>query len=162
MANTRHQALNIYLDDRQRLISLACSIVENRSVAEEIVQESWLRWVSKQYPQDQARPIFRRIVANLALDWGRRRTREIAILKDFSLVRSPLPSSEHVVMARQDLRRVVAALQVLPKRSVSAFRMHMFGGKTYEQIGKRLRISRSRAYEIVEDTVVHLALSLED
>lgn len=162
MDRSAQPALDTYLQNRRQLISLACSIVESQSVAEELVQESWLRWSQKNYPEKDARPILRRIVSNLAFDWGRRRSRELSAINDRALEPHLAPSSEHVVMARQDLIAVIHVLQALPKRSVSAFRMHIFGGKTYAEIGRKLGISRSRAYELVEDTLVRLALSLDD
>lgn len=154
-------ALRTFLDDRRSLVALACSIVENQSVAEELVQESWLRWHEKDYPAKDARYIFRRIVSNLSLDWGRRRSREYALLKEQAHTVQYAPSTEQIVIAREDLIQVIRSLQQLPRRSVTAFRLHMFSGKTYAQIGTKLGISRSRAYELVEDTLVHLAMTID-
>lgn len=162
MTGQPNSALEIYLRDRRSLLALACSIVEDQAVAEELVQESWLRWHDKGYVERDARPIFRRIVSNLALDWGRRQTREAVVLGQQALFQAQSPCSEHVVIARQDLVLVISALRELPRRHVTAFRLRMFSNDTFVQIGKKLGISRSRAYELVEDTLVHLALSIEE
>lgn len=71
--------LRCFVDDRDRLIAIACRIVDSRAVAEELVQESWLRWDARDYPADKAAPIFRSIVANLARDWRRRQRTESTI-----------------------------------------------------------------------------------
>lgn len=154
-------ALTGFLEGRERLIGIACRFVENRAVAEEIVQESWLRWHTKTYPQAKASSIFSLIVANLARDWARRRRREHDVL---SAIEHPEygPCSERAVSARQDLRIVIATLSRLPKRTVTAFRMRAIDGLSYSQIAQRIGLSRTRAYELVEDALVHLILALDD
>ena len=66
------QALTTFLRHREKLIAKACRIVESRAIAEEFVQDSWLRWHERQYPPQKSQQILRRIVRNLALDWLRR------------------------------------------------------------------------------------------
>lgn len=159
-ARQTDQASVIFVREREKLISIACRVVESRAVAEELVQDSWLRWQEKNYAAKDALPIFRQIVSNLALDWHRRRRFERGLLADQFFAEEEMPSSERVLAARQDLRVIVAALSELPKRHVTAFRMHMVDGYTYKEIGHRLGISLTRSYELVEDTLVHLTIRM--
>ena len=158
---TRDLALAAYIDDREALIALACRVVESRAVAEEIVQESWLKWHGRDYTADKARPLFRRIVTNLALDWRRRRNLETETVAFIKLEEVSAPDTERVVSARQDLRIVVRVLRRMPKRTVRALRLRAEEGLSYTKIGQRLGLSQSRAHELVEDALVALALALE-
>ncbi|MEM8823943.1 MAG: sigma-70 family RNA polymerase sigma factor [Pseudomonadota bacterium] len=155
-------ALQTFLKDRESLIAMACRVVESRAIAEELVQDTWLRWDKRSYPADKARPIFRRIVANLAIDWTRSRKTERQVLSELLLADSPSVCSERVVIARQDLRRVIDALDQLPRRSVKAFRMRFIDGLTSAEIGRRLGISLSRAHALTEEALVQIALSQDD
>lgn len=152
------KATSTFITEREKLISIACRIVESRAVAEELVQDSWLRWHEKNYPAKDALPIFRQIVANLAHDWSRRRRKEYSLLTENPFEALAAPCSEQVVHARQELQTVIAALSELPRRSVVAFRMHMVDGRTFKDVSQHLGISVTRAYELVEDVLVHLTI----
>lgn len=155
------QATATFIREREKLIAIACQVVESRAIAEELVQDSWLRWHEKDYPSAEALPVFRQIVVNLARDWTRRRRKEHSLLTElFFDTDSASPCSERVLLARQDLKQVIALLSQLPRRSVTAFRMHLVDGRTYREIGEHLGISVTRAYELVEDTLVHLTIHL--
>ncbi|MEM7060419.1 MAG: sigma-70 family RNA polymerase sigma factor [Pseudomonadota bacterium] len=155
-------ALLTFVQERRNLIALACSVVRNESIAEELVQDSWLRWQGQEYPARKAVPILRRIVANLAKDWYRRQATERAVLAEHAATLDFAVDSERIAIARQDLIRVVRALKALPKRTRTAFELHCLDGLSYARIGSRLGLSRSRAFELVTDALVHLTLALEN
>ncbi|MEM8977789.1 MAG: sigma factor, partial [Pseudomonadota bacterium] len=91
--------LEMYADERDKLIAVACRYIDNPAVAEEVVQESWLRWNSKQYPPDQVRPILLRIIKNLSIDWLRRQKTERTGLAEFAYGTEEAPDTERVVSA---------------------------------------------------------------
>lgn len=153
--------LAAFIDNREKLVALASSIVGNSAVAEELVQDSWLRWNSHDYAQDKARPIFMQIVANLSRDWLRRQKSERSYLQFLNLADDAAPDTERVVISRQDLALVVDALQELPERTVDAFYMNRIGSLTFKQISVRLDISTARAHQLVRNALVHLSLRLE-
>lgn len=156
------QALSIFIDDRQQLIRLACRIVESRAIAEEIVQESWIRWHRHDYEPARAKPIFRKIVANLARDWRRSKTSELGALNELFEMRQHVPSAEAAVIARSELLLILKTLRSLPSRNVRAFRMRALEGKTYKQISERLKLSISHSHALVESVLVELTLALEE
>lgn len=160
--STSDQGLCAFLNDRDRLIGLACKIVENHAVAEELVQDSWIRWQQHSYPSEKAMPILRQIVANLARDWHRRQAREWNILNRDDLQMAEGPDSERLVIAREELAIVVAALREMPKRHVKAFRLSSIDGRTYAEIAQLLGVSRSRAFQLVRETLIHLTLRLDE
>jgi len=149
-----------FLKERENLIGLACQIVKDHAVAEDLVQDSWLRWSEQNYPQCKAPFIFRKIVTNLAKDWYRRQKTE----RDYLTLHLPgevdAPDSERVFLARQDLKKVVAALRRAPKRSVFAFRLHRSEGYSYARIAKELQVSPSTAFKLVEDVLVEVVIAL--
>ncbi|MEM6659307.1 MAG: sigma-70 family RNA polymerase sigma factor [Pseudomonadota bacterium] len=158
--DTREPALKTFLQERELLISVACSIVQSRAIAEELVQDSWLRWIERTYPDDKALPIFRRIVANLARDWYRRKRTETLVLSAQAHEPQYQLDTERVVIARQDLAIIVSALESLPSRNVAAFRMSRVDGLTYAEIAKRMDTVPSRIHGYVVKTLAHLTVCL--
>lgn len=161
-ARTQDDGLQTYLADRERLISLAVRIVHSRAVAEELVQESWLRWDRRSYPADKATPIFRRIVRNLAFDWLRRDNMEKSILDSIDLVYDDPRDAERVVIARQDIIRLIRALEELDPRVVKAFRMHRFEHKTMAEIAADLGTVPSNVHGYVVKALTHITAALMD
>ncbi|MEM8688537.1 MAG: sigma-70 family RNA polymerase sigma factor [Pseudomonadota bacterium] len=151
-----------FMDDREKLLALAQSIVGNSAIAEELVQDSWLRWSSKNYAPELARPILRRIVANLCLDWLRKHRTEQAGLKFFGLFLDLSPDAERIVISRQELERVIDVLGELPERTVVAFYMNRVDGQTLQEISDHLDISITRSHQLIREALVHLTLRLGD
>lgn len=149
-----------FMDEREDLLALACAVVGNSAVAEDLVQDSWMRWQSHRYPNSRARPILRRIVRNLALDWHRRQRAERNGLAATRLLVDKAPDSERILMARQDLVEVARVLSELPERTLAAFRMYRIEGFTYAEIAKELDVAPSRAHQLVRNALVHMALRL--
>ena len=58
-------------------------------------------------------------------------------------------TSERIVMGREALERVVAALQGLPARTAQAFLLHRFEEPTYAAVAKRMGISPKRAEKLI-------------
>lgn len=153
----KNLALDTFLVRQRDLIALANKVVRNPAVAEELVQDSWIQWSAKSYPEQDAAPIFTRIVMNLARDWHVKQRREWARLEAFALLYDDAPDTERIVIARIDLMNVLRALNQLPHRSLRAFRLSRVEGMTYAQIGKDLGVSTSMAYRLVADALVELA-----
>ncbi|MEM1299345.1 MAG: RNA polymerase sigma factor [Pseudomonadota bacterium] len=139
-------ALSIFVEDREDQITLARSFVRNSAVAEELVQDSWLRWHGRGYKETDARSIFRTIVANLARDWWRRDKVERTVFDVLAMAPDAAPNTEHVVIVKDDLARVLAALRRMPTRTRAAFRMRWLDGCSFAEIGRRLNVSKPRAH----------------
>jgi RNA polymerase sigma-70 factor (ECF subfamily) len=58
-------------------------------------------------------------------------------------------TSERIVMGREALERVVAALDDLPARTAQAFLLHRFEEPTYAAVAKRMGISPKRAEKLI-------------
>lgn len=160
--NESEIGLDRFIDERDSLIALARSFVGSTDVAEDIVQDSWIRWQTNSYPAERATPLFRVIVANLARDWFRSQKRQRQNVETQTLLQEFEVDSERIVIARQDLKRVVRALGTLSKRSRLALKLHRIDGMTYRQIGDRLNISYARAFQLVSQALAQAAMAMED
>lgn len=154
--------LRAFVDDRETLIAIAYRYVDNPAIAEELVQESWLRSHAKHYQPDQLTPILRQIIRNLSIDWLRRQQTERNGLAELSELKEEAPDSERVIIARQTLRCVIRALQQMPKRTLKAFRLRRLDNLTYKEIGRRLNISEAGAYRLVADALVRVIVAIDE
>ncbi|MEM9045348.1 MAG: sigma-70 family RNA polymerase sigma factor [Pseudomonadota bacterium] len=158
----RQPGLDEYVEERAKLISMAQSLVGDRSIAEELVQDSWLRWQEQGYPEKAASSIFPRIVRNLAMDWLRHRKVETRWMVQQEPSISAAPESERIAIVRQDVEIAASALAELPERTRKAFRLSRVDGLTYAQIGDRLCVSAPRAHQMVRRAVMLIAVRLEE
>ncbi|MEM7507784.1 MAG: sigma-70 family RNA polymerase sigma factor [Pseudomonadota bacterium] len=161
MVRNQYPGEMAFVDERQRLIALACSIVGCGATAEDVVQESWLRWQTRSYPEAAAGPIFRQIVVNLARDWRRKEKREAQHLDAHRGTQTPVFDTEYIVITRDDLAQAIEALRDLPERTFAAFRMHRLDEMTYAEIARQLDISTPRAFQLVQRALVHVATRLD-
>ena len=161
-AQPSNLGLETFIAEQDRLIAVAVRIVDNRSVAEELVQESWLRWASKSYQPGQIRPLLLQIIRNLSIDWLRHQQTERNGLAELSTWGEEVPDTERVVIARQQLRCVVRTLRKLPKRTLTAFRLRRLDGLTYKEIAHRLNTSEASAYRLVADALVQVIISMDE
>ncbi|MEM9911594.1 MAG: RNA polymerase sigma factor [Pseudomonadota bacterium] len=151
-------ALDTFVTRRNDLVALANRVVKNRAIAEELVQDSWIQWSSKTYPNGDASPIFSRIVLNLSFDWLRKQKREWTKLEAFSLLYDSSPDTERVVIARHDLLNVMRALQQLTPRSLRAFRLSRVEEMTFAEIGQEMGLATSTAHRLVSEALIKVAL----
>ncbi|OYY37198.1 sigma-70 family RNA polymerase sigma factor [Reyranella sp.] len=146
---------------RRALVEYAARLVGSRSLAEDLVQEAWLRFDNaseKQFVREPLNYLYR-IVRNLALDRRRRTMREAGIFAhidvDSAAVVSPdgPATPETQALFRDELRQLQLAISNLPERSRIAFEMHKFGGARLREIAEYLGISLSMAQVLVDDAM---------
>lgn len=160
----------IFIEHRAALINYAAPILGCRARAEDVVQEAYIRLSSKNdvdvHGQQIASPIsyLYRIVRNLAIDWTRRASNEDQQLSPemFDQIPAQIPDIEETVLFRDELRVLSSALDELPERTQTAFRMHRLEGRTLEEIATRLEVSVVRAHQLVKQALVHCAKKLDD
>ncbi|MEM6480896.1 MAG: sigma-70 family RNA polymerase sigma factor [Pseudomonadota bacterium] len=150
-----------FCDERHDLVALARALVGHDDIAEDIVQESWLRWQRHDYPTNHAKPIFVRIIKNLAADWHRHRAIEARNYRIHAMLRGDTPDTERIVVARQQLRLVIEALRGLPEQNLEAFRLHRMEGMAFADIGAQLGISKAGAHRLVAQALTKIVLHLE-
>lgn len=162
-------SLSLFVMHRRALVDYASSITGSRALAEDLVQEAWLRFAeaSKGRLLEDATGYLFRIVRNLAIDGHRKALREnrIFVTQDYESIAETqadlAPSQEAALVSRQDYARVMEALAELPERTRIALEMHRFGGAKLREIAAFLDISISLAHALVVDGVEHCKRRLE-
>lgn len=156
-------SLTLYLQHRGELVNYASKIVGDRSRAEDVVQEAYLRFseVTARRLIEEPLGYLYRIVRNLALDKRRRQAHEgryvspeVAIA-DLGQAAEDRPSPETEASDRADLQALLDALAELPERTRMALEMHHFEGCKLREIADRLGISIALAHRLVAEAVEH-------
>jgi RNA polymerase sigma-70 factor (ECF subfamily) len=151
------------MGNRRALVEYAAGLVGSRSLAEDLVQEAWLRFDSaaeKQFVREPLNYLYR-IVRNLALDRKRKTMREDRIFADIDIDLAAAASPDNPAtpetqaLFRDELRQLERALASLPERSRNAFEMHKFGGAKLREIAEFLGVSLSMAQVLVDDAMEH-------
>jgi RNA polymerase sigma-70 factor (ECF subfamily) len=150
MSCEREKLLSAFLEHRAALMRFLARRLGDATLAEDLTQETWLRAASGGGAAAIANPrsyLFR-VAANLAIDHRRRvRRRGPEASPDAAAaVADPAPSSEAVVLTREELRLLGAAIEGLPPRCRQVFLLARIEGLTYVEIGRRLGISPKTAF----------------
>lgn len=160
--------LDIYLAHRAALVDYATPIVGDRTRAEDVVQEAYIRFVpadgAPAAVMDQPVAYLYRIVRNLALDLTRRRSMETRRQSEPeplwwmlpAVPRTPEDEARHA----QDLDRIAGALAELEPRARRAMEMHRFGGHTMREIADHLGVSEPTAHRLVKKALIAVARHL--
>lgn len=159
-------SLSLYLKHREELLRYAGRIIQDRVGAEDVVQEAWLRFSSRDAGATgigQPKSYLFAIVRNLALDWLRRASKRASEpSSDVSLesVASDAPSAERVLHFRDELRNLQAALAELPDGIRMAFQLHRVERRTLQETADLLGISLVAVHKRVKRATLHCATRL--
>jgi len=153
----------VFLAERPMLARLLAARLGGPDDAEDALQDMWLKldqFVDRPVA-DPAAYLFR-MAANLAADRrlsaARRGARDTGWMEAQSEA-DDIPDIERTLIAREQLRQVEAALDALPERTRTAFRMFRLEGRPQREIAGTLGISVSgvekllqRAYRQIHDS----------
>ncbi|MEM9158190.1 MAG: sigma-70 family RNA polymerase sigma factor [Verrucomicrobiota bacterium] len=145
---------------RPALVRYAGSFLSDSSVAEDVVQEAWLRFdrsVQGRVPQEPISFLYR-IVRNLAIDAGRRSRREQVVIasslnKLLEEAAEPEARPEADLVARDDLKLLKKLLEELPEPTRTALRMKRLGNKTLREIATELGLSITSTHRLIVDGI---------
>lgn len=153
----------VFLAERPMLARLLAARLGGTADAEDALQDMWLKLdqIVDRPVADPAAYLFR-MAANLAADRrlssARRGARDSGWMEAQSDA-DDIPDMERVLIARERLRQVQAALATLPERTQRAFRMFRLEGRPQREIAHELGISVSgvekllqRAYRQIHDS----------
>ncbi len=165
--STPNPKLDLYLAHRLALVDYAASLLSCRAQAEDVVQEAWLRFSSRDSVDaviEQPVGYLYRIVRNLAFDLSRRDATERRQPDGDDLLETlsdDKPGPEQQASTSAELRIVNAALAELAPRVQRAFEMHRLEGHTLQHIAATLNISVGLAHQLVHQALCHCADRLE-
>ena len=152
----------LFAAEAARLVSLARFFVEDRTAAEDLVQEAFIRLSRTAHrirDSERAAAYLRSIVINLARDHNRRglvslRHRPPALLDE--------PSAEDTAAARESRSEVVAALRTLPHRQRDCLVLRYYLDLPVEEIATTLGISANSVKTHLQRGMRALATTLEE
>lgn len=161
----------LFVEHRRSLVDYAAGILGSRAQAEDVVQEAYIRFsvASEKGSSPHGEPILHplaylyAVVRNLALNWVRRSSMDAAgsrTSEEIASVASDAPSAETVLLHRDELRELAAALVELPERTRLAFNMNRLEGRPLREVADRLGVSVSRAQQLVKTAMIHGAKRL--
>lgn len=153
--------LEVFFDQRARLIGLAARITGCRSHAEDIVHEAFMK-VDDAGESEQIRSqasYLTRVVRNLSIDHYRRRQFEDRLLcQDSDTNDAPAhhaETPETLVSDQQLLERVSGALADLPERTRYAFEMSRIHGMKQKDIARELGVSAPLVSAMIREALLH-------
>jgi len=168
LTNTADYRLELFLALRPALIRLAAAIIGCRIRAEDVVQDSCMRFICDDASRAEAlnpAAYLQRMVRNLALDHVRRRgaeNRAISGCSDACLLCPSSHSPEDISLNRQDLRAACSVIGDMPSRQRRAFILHRIYGLTFREIGEQIGVSTATAHRLTRDALTRVMASLEE
>ena len=147
----RPSLLQSFAEHRDALLRFLRRRTNNAALAEDLVQETWLRVATRQAAGsgaaviDNPRSYLFRIASNLVLDHQRHAGHGIELPAEdgVAAVADPQPSPETVVLYRSEFARLLAVIDNLPPRCREVLMLCRFEGLSHAEIAGRLGISRS-------------------
>jgi len=151
---------SLYTKHKSELVYHVFQILHCQDIAEEIVQESFIKFSLEIKNQiiDHPRCFLFRIARNLALDHLKHQkiTDNFAQSEDPVLMAvSESPSPEHLTSAEQRLAILRSVIDELPPRCRHAFTLHNIHGMSYSEIAKQLDISESGVEKHIMKGLLH-------
>ncbi|MDQ8698882.1 RNA polymerase sigma factor [Hyphomicrobium sp. LHD-15] len=131
-------------------------------LAEDALQETWLRLASMTAPDTEIRDrqaFILRLAGNIATDLVRRErrhsSRAISDEAVLEAVADSTPSPETFVIDRDQLRQLVLALAQLPAKPRAALLMSRCDGLSHAEISTRLKVSESMVAKYLVRALCH-------
>lgn len=149
-------SLQLYEAHRERLLSYANRLSGDHTLAEDIVQDTWLLFARQPVEQISA-PLqyLRAIVRNLFITRLRRAASERTDGVDFDTATEGMmdnaASPEHEASARETLARVIAVIDAMPRRQAAAFKLYYFEGLKLREIAGHLDLSIPMVHRLIAD-----------
>ncbi len=151
----------IYLNEHGHLRAIVRRMLRNPSAADDVVQQAFVNILARmQTNAASANPAYvRAAVRNLALnhlrDMKKRSELEIAGM-DVDDVADLCPTPETMALYRSELRRLLLAIASLPPRRRAAFVFNRIEGLSYDEISKRMSISRNTVISNIVNAMAEL------
>lgn len=134
---------HLFRAESARLVSMARWFVEDRTAAEDLVQEGFIKLAANAYrirTPERAASYLRSIVINLCRDHNRR---GLVSLRHRPPSLTDEVSAEDVATAREEVRTVVAAVRGLPRRQRDCVVLRYYLELSIAEIGDTLGLSRN-------------------
>ena len=154
--------VTLFTSEAARLVQLARFFVDDRTAAEDLVQEAFIRLARSTHRiHDEARAAayLRSIVINLARDHNRR---GLVSLRHRPPAQPDEPSAEETVAAAQARQEVVDAVRSLPRRQRDCVALRYYLDLSIEDIAQTLGVSVNSVKTHLQRGLRALAATLEE
>jgi RNA polymerase sigma-70 factor (sigma-E family) len=152
----------LFTTEATRLVSLARFFVDDRTAAEDLVQEAFIRLSRSAHrirEHDKAAAYLRSIVVNLARDHNRR---GLVSLRHRPPAQPDEPSAEDTAAHNESREEVVAALRDLPVRQRHCIALRYYLELLVEEIATTLGISANSVKTHLQRGMRTLSRTLEE
>jgi len=149
----------LFLAYYQHFVRYACRITGNKDVAEEIVQEAFVKlWEAREtlLVQVSLKPYMLKSIQNRCIDWHRHnkiRQNVNAIIKEEAILTNY--DTDNYILKSELESKLNTALSMLPEEVEEAYRMNRFEGLKYHEIAQKLNVS-VRTIEVRVGRALHL------
>lgn len=154
--------MSVYLRHWKVLRSLLKKHVGSHQLAEDALQETWLRLAGMKSEPEAVRDrqaFILRIAGNIAIDLARRERRHNSrCISDETMLKSiadSYPSPEAFAIDRDQLRFLALALAELPAKTRTALLLSRCDGLSHREIGERLGVSESMVAKYLAQALRH-------
>ncbi|MEM1275121.1 MAG: RNA polymerase sigma factor [Pseudomonadota bacterium] len=155
----------VYLAHFRRLFRRVNGAVDCAAAAEDLTQESFLRWFTRlrdlEDRGEQHLGLLYRIGHALSIDFVRRRETERRIL-DGWIPAQVAPDTESIVVALDQARHADRAMKALPPRTRAAFQMRREDQLAFKDIAAALGVSTPRAHQLAAEALAKVAASMAE
>ena len=157
------QAVEAYYEELRRFIHLRTG---SRSLAEDVIQETWIRAARTDMP-DNPRAYLYRMAGNLAVDHmrrnGARQKHEAGGSLDDparrdhwqNTVSSPAPAPEDIAASRQELKILCDAIDELPTKCREVFLRYRARGLSMREVADELNLSPKTVENHIARALLH-------
>jgi len=157
----------LLMSERPSLMRLAQRILGNRPAAEDLTQALWLRvqGINDDPPIIHKRAFLYKLASNLATDRLRAESRYNALFETGEPVLDvahDAPSAERRLLDREQLDRLIQAVDDLTPRCREVFILRKLEDVPVNEICQRLGISRSMVARHMDNALRHLFARVQD
>ena len=152
----------LFEQEGRRLVGLAGFFTDDRTAAEDLVQEAFIRLARTAHrirDTEKAAAYLRSIVINLARDHNRR---GLVSLRHRPPAAGDAPSAEETAAVQETRREVVEALRALPRRQRECLALRYYLELSVEDIAHALGVSANSVKTHLKRGLRGLATALED
>jgi RNA polymerase sigma factor (sigma-70 family) len=158
----RDDLMSVYLRQWKMLRSLLKKRTGSHELAEEALQETWLRLAGR--PPEPTmihdrQAFILRVAGNIAVDLARKEKRHSSrCISDEAVLKTAAdsyPSPETFAIDRDQLRFLALALAQLPPKPRAALLMNRCDGLSHSQIGSKLGVSESMVARYLAQALRH-------